>query len=141
MLEGIYMYLSNFETDKKYLFRELSIYAAKADDVFQDEEKLIIDAHCLEMRIDNNGYENELKYEDVLEKIVETFTPTELGMVYLEILSVLLADDHISEMEQVFIEDISRYFGMNEQEIKNAEEALLLLKRAYSMMADFIVGK
>ena len=126
---------------KKYLFRELSIYAAKADDVFQDEEKLIIDAHCLEMRIDNNGYENDLKYEDVLEQIVEKFTPTELRMAYIEILSVLLADDHISEMEQLFIEDISGHLGMSEQEIESAEEALLLLKRAYSMMSDFIAGK
>lgn len=137
----IFMYLASFEINKKYLFRELSIYAAKADDVFQDEEKMIIDAHCLEMRIDNNGYENDLKYEVVLEKIVETFTPYELRMAYIEILSVLLADDHISEMEQLFIEDISDRFRMNEQEMQNAEEALLLLKRAYSMMSDFISRK
>ena len=52
----IFMYLASFEINKKYLFRELSIYAAKADDVFQDEEKMIIDAHCLEMRIDNKQH-------------------------------------------------------------------------------------
>lgn len=135
------MYLSSFEIDKKYLFRELSIYAAKADDVFQDEEKMIIDAHCLEMRIDNNGYENEMKYEEVLEKIVELYSPTELRMAYIEILSVLLADAHISEMEQLFIEDISEHFGMNEQEMQSVEDTLLLLKRVYSKISDFICGK
>ena len=69
------------------------------------------------------------------------FSTKELRMVYLEISSVLLADDVISDMEQLFIEDISKQFGMSIDEIENAKQALLTLKQAYSMMADCVSGK
>lgn len=135
------MYLSGFSVEKKYLFRELSIYAAKADDEFLDKEKMIIDAHCAEMRIDNNNYENDIPYEEVLSKISTLFSAQELRMVSLEILAVLLADDVISDEEQLFIEDISAQFGMSIHETENAKKALLTLKQAYSMMADCVSGK
>lgn len=93
------------------------------------------------MRIDNNNYENDIPYEEVLSKIKTVFSTQELRMAYLEILSVLLADDVISDMEQLFIEDISEQFGMSIDEIENAKKALLTLKQAYSMMADCVSGK
>ena len=65
----------------------------------------------------------------------------ELRITYLEILSVLLADDVISDMEQLFIEDISAQFGISDDEIENAKQALLTLKQAYSMMSDYIAEK
>lgn len=135
------MYLSGFSIEKKYLFRELSIYAAKADDEFLNDEKSIIDAHCVEMRIDNNGYENDLPYDEVLNRIVNSFTTQELRMAYLEILSVLLADDVISDMEKLFIEDISAHFGMDDNELEEAKQALSMLKNAYGMMTNYIIGK
>lgn len=135
------MFLSSFSIEKKYLFRDLSIYAAKADDDFGDDEKLIIDAHCAEMRIDNNNYVNDISYDDTLSKIVEIYTPEELRMAYLEVMSVLLADNDISDMEDAFIEDISEHFGMNNVDVDNAKRALFTLKKSYSMISEFISGK
>lgn len=135
------MFLSSFSIEKKYLFRDLSIYAAKADDDFGDDEKLIIDAHCAEMRIDNNNYVNDVSYDDTLSKIVEIYTPEELRMAYLEVMSVLLADNDISDMEDAFIEDISEHFGMNNVDVDNAKRALFTLKKSYSMISEFISGK
>lgn len=135
------MYLAAFDIEKKYLFRELSIYAAKTDNEFKDKEKMIIDAHCAEMRIDNNNYKNDISYEELLSKIRTSFSIQELRITYLEILSVLLADDVISDMEKLFIEDISAQFGISDDEIENAKQALLTLKQAYSMMSDYIAEK
>lgn len=132
------MFLAGFEYEKKYLFRELAIYAASADDNFCDEEKMIIDAFCAEMRIDNNNYLNDISYEDTLSKIKDTFSRQEIRMSYLEIMSVLLADNTITEMENLFIEDISEQFNMSKDEVSEAKEALLSLKATYKMMSEFI---
>ena len=44
-------------------------------------------------------------------------------------------------MEKLFIEDISAQFGISDDEIENAKQALLTLKQAYSMMSDYIAEK
>ena len=59
-------------------------------------------------------------------------------MSYLEIMSVLLADNTITEMENLFIEDISEQFNMSKDEVSEAKEALLSLKATYKMMSEFI---
>lgn len=134
------MYLAGFSIEEKYLFRELSIYAAKADGKFLDMEKLVIDTHCNEMGIDNNNYENDMILDDVLNKIKDSFSVDKLKMAYLEVMAVILADDVLESEEELFIENISKKFYVNENDKVIAIDALSTLKMAYGKMSDFIKG-
>ena len=132
------MYLAGLEIEKKYMFRELSIHVAKIDGKFSDSEKLVIDAHCLEMRIDNNNYETELDLDRVLKKIKENFDMNELRMIYLEIVSVILADNIIESNEKDVLSKISTEFGFDKENENEAIDILMNLKKVYERMSSFV---
>ena len=135
------MYLAGLDIEKKYLFRDLSIHVAKIDGEFSELEKVVIDAHCLEMRVDNNNYETELSFDKVLLKIKEIFDTSELRMIYLEIVSVVLADNIVKSNEKELLSIISGEFGFSKEEEKEAIDILDSLKKVYERMTSFIEVK
>lgn len=132
------MYLAGLDIEKKYLFRELSIHIAKIDGDFSDLEKMVIDAHCLEMNVDNNDYESELDFDEVLLKIKEIFDISELRMIYLEIVSVILADNIVKSDEKYLLSKITDEFGFDNEEENEAIDILKTLKTVYERMSSFI---
>ncbi len=62
------MYLARLGLEQKHMFLDLELYLSRIDGEFSDEEKQIIDAHCMEMHIDNNQYECELPYKELVLK-------------------------------------------------------------------------
>ena len=87
------MYLSMLNNEKKHLFLNLEIYLSSIDGDFSDEEKKIIDVHCIEMHIDNNNYEADMPLDEVLKKLKETLTHSEYRIVFLELAATIMADD------------------------------------------------
>lgn len=135
------MYLAGLDIEKKYLFRELSIHIAKIDGDFSDLEKMVIDAHCLEMKVDNNGYKSELDFDRVLLRIKETFDINELRMIYLEIVAVVLADNIVKKDEKTILRKISNEFGISIESENEAINILKTLKTVYEKMSSFVENK
>ena len=50
------MYLSKLSNENKHIFLDLELHISNANGEFSDQEKNIIDAHCLEIHIDCNKY-------------------------------------------------------------------------------------
>ena len=61
------MYLSMLSDTNKRLFLNLEIYLSKVDSDFSENERIIIDAHCMEMHIDNNNYEADMSQSESCE--------------------------------------------------------------------------
>ena len=61
------MFLASLNEENKRLFLELEIMLAKVDGDFAQEERDVIDAHCIEMDISNNDYENTMNKNEIFE--------------------------------------------------------------------------
>ena len=76
---------------------------SNVDGDFSPEEKNIIDAHCIEMHIDNNNYEIDTRQDEVLNQLQESLTEQERSIFFLELVGTVMADDvyHDSEKELI----------------------------------------
>ena len=87
------MYLAMLDNEKRHLFLDLELYISKIDGDFSEQEKRVIDTHCIEMHIDNNNYESETSYDEMMSRLSETFSKQEKRIVFIELLATVLADD------------------------------------------------
>lgn len=133
------MFLAILNDEKKKLFLNLSIYAAKADNLLAEEEKAIINAHCTEMGLNNNNYEPNLSLNESLEKLSKICSSNELNMIVLEIMAVILADNEYSDSEKDFIKEIEKHFNIDKIRMEKACTILKDLKDIYKKMNDFIL--
>lgn len=132
------MYLSMLDTKKKHLFLDLELYMAKIDGDFSIHEKEIIDAHCLEMRIDNNGYVPEIPLDNVITELKNTLTIQEKHIVFLELVATILADNVYHENEEALIEKLETVFEISDNEKETAFSIMSDMKKAYERCAAFI---
>ena len=132
------MFLNLLSEDKKILFRELDLYVAKTDGVLHEKEKNIINFHCNEMQIMNNNFENILSLKETVERISISFSDKEKRMVFLELLSVVMADEKYSKDEDNLIKEIAVTFNIDKESIDSAFNILLDLKNTYGKLSQFI---
>ena len=132
------MYLSKLSIEQKHIFLDLEIHMSKIDGNFSAEEKQIIDAHCLEMHIDNNGYKNEMSLSEVIEHLKSDFNAKEKHIVFLELAATVWADNVYHETEKDLIESLSDKLSITEKEIDIAFSLVNQLKEAYKGCADFV---
>lgn len=124
--------------EKRHLFLELEIYMSRIDGDFSDEEKMIIDTHCIEMHIDNNDYECEFPLDIVLSKISSEFTTKEKHIAFLELVATVLADNAFHKSEQILIDRLSDLFSISDTEVKTSIDLIKKMKEAYEGCADFV---
>ena len=132
------MFLVNLNNEKRLLFLDLSIYAAKADNMLDQDEKNIINAYCTEMGLRNNDYNPKVPLDDVLKQLSAKCTNKELNMVILEIMAIIMADNDLKITEKEFVKKIEIIFKIDKIKINKACEILQKLKASYSEMNDFI---
>lgn len=132
------MYLSMLSNEKKHLFLNLEIYMSKVDGAFSDEEKQIIDAHCMEMHIDNNNYEAEMPQDEVLKQLKEKLTHKEQRIVFLEIIATILADNEYHATEETLISRMANLLGIDDEGIEDAISIIKDMKNVYKRCADYI---
>lgn len=135
------MYLNLLTDEEKRLFLELEIYMSKEDSEFSAEEKDIIDAHCLEMHIDSYDYECTRPLINIISELSEKCTDSEKRIIFLELVAVVLADGLYHEAERAIIEQIKNYFGLNDNDEKEAFDIINALKNNYERCANFIKEK
>ena len=132
------MYLSLLNLEKKHLFLDLELYMTKADDSLSEEERLIIDTHCLEMHIDCNDYQPERSLDEVIESITEQFTAQEKHIAFLELAGSILADNTYHQAEKELVNKLQSFLGITDDEIKIAFSIMSDLRDVYARCADFI---
>ena len=93
------MYLSRLSSQMKFAFLELELYLSKTDGKLSNDEKQLINAHCNEMRIDHNYYQNDMSLEEVFEMIKDASTE-EQRIIYFEIVQLVMADNLYHQNER-----------------------------------------
>jgi uncharacterized tellurite resistance protein B-like protein len=132
------MYLSMLDNDKKHLFLNFEIYLSKVDGDFSEEEKRIIDAHCIEMHIDNNNYEVDMTQSEVLDGLKKTLNEKESKIVFLELVGTIMADNVYHGEEKALINKLAEILGMAEEDIERAFSIITDMKSVYERCAEFI---
>lgn len=133
------MFLSLLNDKKKILFRELDLYTARTDGILHDKEKEIINFHCTEMQVENNDFKNELSFEEVIKEICSSFSSYEKRMIFLELYSIVMADEKYSRDEDSFIKELATSFDISNESMDTAFAALVDLKNAYTEIHKFLV--
>lgn len=132
------MYLSMLSNEKKHLFLNLEIYMSKIDGEFSEGEKQIIDAHCIEMHIDNNNYEADMSQDEVLRQLKETLTRSEQRIVFLEIIATIMADDVYHEEEGKLTSRLAELLDINDDGVKEAFSIIKDMKNVYERCSNYI---
>ena len=121
---------------KKYLNLELCL--ASADGHFDELEKELVDAHCLEMGIDNNSYNIDLPYDKIIAKVQEDFSEKEKKITYIELISLALVDEVFTEEERIFVNKVKEILKISDEDAKNAESIMLNLINYSKALDDFV---
>lgn len=132
------MYLNLLDIEKKHLFLDLELYMSNIDGEFSDEEKMIIDTHCLEMHIDNNNYIPENSLEVLMDKLKKEFSFREKKIIIFELAGTVMADGVYDGEERKLMEKIVHILGLEEDMINDAIQIITELKLVYSRCAEFI---
>lgn len=132
------MYLAKLSNQKRYMFRDLEIYISKIDGEFNDWEKNIINVHCVEMRIDNNNYENVLPYDELLIKLRNECNSEEKRIIFIELLAVVLADNVYHDAEREMIERLAEILDVDLVDIQIAINLINNLKTVYEDFSHFV---
>lgn len=105
------MFLNKLEEKEKLAFLELAHYTAGKDNNFSLSEKDIINNYCLEMQIDNIGFDIE-KF-DLYRTLNEIKKPKSQKIVLLEIMILIYSDSFLHEEERKILEKILEEFNLS----------------------------
>ena len=126
------MFLRELNEEAKDLFLDLSIYAAMANDICVDEEKVTIDDYCFELGINEVRYEASKPLEDVLKQIKGCCNTSEINIVMVEILALLMSDEVVDEKERDFVKKLQNVFEISEEKV---EKMMTVVKAAKETIA------
>lgn len=130
------MLLMQLKTQEKFAFLFIAHYIAKADGVFGNREKSIINDYCIEMGIDDILYdEKEYSLEESLSKFSSKKSQK---ILLLELMILIHVDDRFNNDESKLIDIISQKFNITDTNVKYAsswgkaisalrEQALLII--------------
>ena len=132
------MYLNTLDIEKKHLFLDLELYMVKADGTFNDKEKAIINSHCLEMHIDNNHFQPETEWDELLSRVSNDLSDLDKRIFLLEIIGVLFADDEYSKEERSFLDVLTAELGISDDDKNTVLKVMAELKACYEACRDFV---
>ena len=132
------MYLSLLNYEKRHLFLNLEIYMSQIDGDFSEEEKNIINAHCIEMHIDNNNYEPDMPRDEVFAQLQDTLTMKEKKIVFLELAATILADNVYHALEKELVDKFAGILNITDEEVNEAFSIINDMKNVYERCAGFI---
>ena len=132
------MYLSMLDVEKKYLFRNLELIMSKVDGDFSPEEKALIDAHCIEMHIDNNNYEVQASLDQVISEIDSSLTSQEKSIFFLELVGTIMADNVYHNAERELADRLAHILEINQEKKDEAFNIINEMKSVYEKCANYI---
>lgn len=131
------MYLSMLSDTNKRLFLNLEIYLSKVDSDFSENERIIIDAHCIEMHIDNNNYEADMSQSEIFEGL-KALTKQESKIVFLELVGTIMADNVYHVEERALVNKLAEALKLEENDISLVFSIITDMKNVYERCAEYI---
>ena len=131
------MYLSMLSDTNKRLFLNLEIYLSKVDSDFSENERIIIDAHCMEMHIDNNNYEADMSQSEIFEGL-KALTKQESKIVFLELVGTIMADNVYHVEEKALVNKLAEALKLEENDISLVFSIITDMKNIYERCAEYI---
>ena len=131
------MYLSMLSDTNKRLFLNLEIYLSKVDSDFSENERIIIDAHCMEMHIDNNNYEADMSQSEIFEGL-KALTKQESKIVFLELVGTIMADNVYHVEERALVNKLAEALKLEENDISLVFSIITDMKNVYERCAEYV---
>lgn len=118
------MFLNQLSDHEKEVFISLSIHAAKANGIFEEEERSLIEEYCREMAI----VEPDLKNTMTMEEVEAVFSKSEnhiKKIVLLEIFGLVYSDGQYDSEEKGFISDFVQEIGLGAEEAEKLQKLII----------------
>ena len=125
------------DSNKKY-YLNLSLYLAKSDGMFSDVEKKLIDTQCAEMGIDNNGYKEELDFEELCQKIRTSTTNNEKKIIFIELISLAFVDEEFADEEKEFVEQVKKMLEIPDEVANQAIDIISNIVKYNKTLEEFV---
>lgn len=131
------MFLGQLSEKEKNAFISLSVHASNSNDVFVEEEKVMIQEYCKEMEIPFFDADNAISMDEVVEvfKNSENFIKK---IVLLETLGLLYSDGEFDDSEKGFINDYAMKIGLTDEDVEKQTVAIKEYLEALKKVAEAI---
>lgn len=110
------MFLNELNNEEKKAFLCLSVHAANANGVFEDEERAMMEEYCKEMGIAFFDTKNTQPLEEIMD-IFQKSSKRVKKIVLLEILGLLYSDETYDDDEKKFVAEYGLKVGVSQEEI------------------------
>ena len=131
------MYLNTLNEEIKNTFLDLSILAAKANNVVADDEIAIINEYCNEMQI-TPRYNEDNDFNTCVEKIKNSCSRQEIKIIALELTALVLSDNVCDEDEEKYMQEFITKLDISNEEYQKIKDILKNLSSIYASINDFI---
>ncbi len=134
------MYLNRLNNEQKELFLDICIHAAMSNNDFEEKEKELLRQYCDEMHITTVRYTPNLSLEDAANKLLKLSSDEEMRMISLELVALVLSDNHFDEFENQFIDNFAEKIKLGRGKIAQLIVLLNNLSEAYTKINQFVLG-
>ncbi len=131
------MFLNRLSSEQKELFLDICIHAAESNDDFAEEEQLVIEQYCDEMRIDVR-FEAQHSVPEAVARLKEISSRIDLRIVLLETASLIISDNKYDEEERSFFENFAANLGVSKEELEGVLTTLGELNEIYGKIYRFV---
>lgn len=126
------MYLSLLKEEQKGVFLELAYEMAFLDNDFSEQEKLMIESYCNEMRMAVPPVIRARSIAELIETIKKDWGEREKKIVLFEIIGLAMIDSNYDEKEKKSIVSMTEIFGLTDE---FRDECEVLLKEYVEMQS------
>lgn len=126
------MYLSLLKEEQKGVFLELAYEMAFLDNDFSEQEKLMIESYCNEMKMEVPPVIRARSMAELIKTIKEEWEEREKKIVLFEIIGLAMIDSNYDEEERKSIVSMTEIFGLTDE---FRDECEILLKEYVEMQS------
>lgn len=125
------MFLMLLKEENKERFLKVCVYAAMSNEIFAEEEKLMISAYCREMNIAEHIPETTAEFDAFIPELAENTDGKEKNIILLETLALIRSDGIYDDREQAFMKSLTVGLGLP---LSKLDDYLVILDK-YNEMA------
>ena len=110
------MYLKYLTTEEKNMFINLTVHAAKANGVVEDEEIYLMGEYCKEMGIEFDWEKSDVSMKEITEVIKKSSMNHKKIMIF-ELIGFMYAEGEFDRDEKIFVLNFSNNIGMEKEKL------------------------
>ena len=107
------MYLADLSREQKDLFLDLSIFSMQIDGVVESREQNLVYEYCKEMGIECRSSTNSNTVDEVLKRLEEISTSSEMKKISVELVALMYADEDFADEENALLKKLQEVFGFS----------------------------